>query len=73
MSKSTLTRRIRDYFSKDGKRLEGLPMTEKPCQLCKYPMKVADGQIAYYHKCCRKFRGSQFDLQVHIKEDHEST
>lgn len=29
---------------------------EKPCGICTRPMLVAPGQIAYYHKACRKFR-----------------
>lgn len=27
---------------------------EEACQYCKQPMAVADGQIAYFHKECRK-------------------
>lgn len=26
----------------------------KPCQLCKKPMTISRGQIAYYHSACRK-------------------
>lgn len=29
---------------------------EMPCKVCRKPMLVAPGQIAYYHKACRKFR-----------------
>lgn len=35
------------------------PRTKKKCAICKKDMLVAKGQIAKYHKSCRKLRNNK--------------
>lgn len=59
---------------KNGKPLSPLPMnTHSLCKLCKTTMVVADGSLAYFHGCCKKFRKSPIGLQNHIAKEHATS
>lgn len=36
------------------------------CLVCALPLKLTTGQVAYWHKDCRKFR-HQSELEIHIE------
>lgn len=60
MAKATLTRLVRKFNAEDDvvtRRSEPLPAQqreEKICGMCRKPMLVSAGQLAYFHKACRK-------------------
>jgi len=70
MTRITTTRRIRNVYAKDGERLPPLPKEMKVCSVCRKTMQVADGSVAYYHACCRKFRNSKLGAIEHTEECH---
>lgn len=58
------------YRRPDGTLLQAMPRVIKLCKLCHQDMFVSEGQIAYYHGCCRKFRGDFMALRDHIEKKH---
>jgi len=63
MTKATQTKIERRYVKdpkgnlvKRYKTLPAAPTMEQGCKICKKPMKVSVGQIAFYHKECRRNR-----------------
>jgi hypothetical protein len=62
MARATLTKMVRKFEAKEmegitGRRKEVLPAQErekKICGMCQKPMLVSAGQLAYFHKECRK-------------------
>ncbi len=60
MAKATLTKLIRKFDADDNvvtRRAEMMPAQEreeKICGMCRKPMLVSAGQLAYFHKECRK-------------------
>lgn len=62
MAKATLTKLVRKFDVKDDmgipvRRVEALPAQpreEMLCGKCQKPMMVSAGQLAYFHRECRK-------------------
>lgn len=46
-------RKFKNTAPKQKKQKLGLPRFTKPCKMCKEPMYVAKGQIAFTHRDCR--------------------
>lgn len=62
MSKATLARMVRKFelvgtkLYKREEPIECLGWAKQDCVVCGKPMAIAPGQLAYYHKECRKNR-----------------
>lgn len=62
MAKATLTKLVRKFDVKDDmgipvRRVDALPAQpreEMLCGMCRKPMMVSAGQLAHFHKECRK-------------------
>lgn len=61
LSKSEVSK-IRKYWQKyidELRKMNKRPREEFPCKICHKPMLVGSGQIAYFHKECKRLRSKK--------------